>query len=159
MGAVMLIAMQGMAQSAAEEIFNKYGTEKDVVLIELPREMLQAAMSQRDIADADSTDVLPEHKSDGEISMFRAMQIKNESVAKKVLKSMMALERKGYNIVIRHNDEEEGRTLVLNRMENGKIAEFVILHQEKEVCSLVQICGRMEFEDLGKLEGMGLEWE
>lgn len=159
MSAAMLIAMQGMAQSAAEEIFNKYGTEKDVVLIELPREMLQAAMSQRDIADADSTDVLPEQKSDGEISMFRAMQIKNESVAKKVSKSVQALERKGYNVVIRHNDEDRGRTLVLNRMENGKIAEFVILHQEKEVCSLVQICGRMEFEDLGKLEGMGLDWE
>ena len=159
MSAAMLIAMQGMAQSAAEKILEKYGKEKDAVLIELPREMLQAAMSQRDIADADSTDVLPEQKSDGEISMFRAMQIKNESVAKKVSKSVQALERKGYNVVIRHNDEDRGRTLVLNRMENGKIAEFVILNKEKEVCSLVQICGRMEFEDLGKLEGMGLDWE
>ena len=159
MSAAMLIAMQGMAQSAAEKIFEKYGKEKDAVLVELPREVLQAAMSQSETASADSTEASPERKSEGEISMLRAMQTKSESVAKKVSKSVQALERKGYNVVIRHNDEDRGRTLVLNRMENGKIAEFVILHQEKEVCSLVQICGRMEFEDLGKLEGMGRDWE
>lgn len=159
MSAAMLIAMQGMAQSAAEKIFEKYGKEKDAVLVELPREVLQAAMSQSETASADSTEASPERKSEGEISMLRAMQTKSESVAKKVSKSVQALERKGYNVVIRQNDEDRGRTLVLNRMENGKIAEFVIFHQQTGECSLVQICGRMEFKDIDRLNGLGLDWE
>ena len=159
MSAAMLIAMLGMAQSAAEKIFEKYGKEKDAVLVELPREVLQAAMSKSETASADSTEASPERKSEGEISMLRAMQTKSESVAKKGSKSVQALERKGYNVVIRQNDEDRGRTLVLNRMENGKIAEFVIFHQHTGECSLVQICGRMEFKDIDRLNGLGLDWE
>jgi hypothetical protein len=134
----------GLSAQTVDDLFKEFKDKNNVECVNIPKALLSMAPA-----------VMKKEKGSDlvkKIDHIRILNIENDDALCKEFKARAAnLNKKGYETMVNSNEDNE-KTLVLVKTKGDSISEMVILALEPSECSLIQLKGKFNSNDIKGLE-------
>ena len=134
----------GLSAQTVDDLFKEFKDKNNVECVNIPKALMSMAPAV----------VKKEKYSDlvKKIDHIRILNIENDDALCKEFKARAAnLNKKGYETMVNSNEDNE-KTLVLVKTKGKTISEMVILALEPSECSLIQLKGKFNSNDIKGLQ-------
>ncbi len=134
----------GLSAQTVDDLFKEFKDKNNVECVNIPKALLSMAPA-----------VMKKEKGSDlvkKIDHIRILNIENDDALCKEFKARAAnLNKKGYETMVNSNEDNE-KTLVLVKTKGKTISEMVILALEPSECSLIQLKGKFNSNDIKGLQ-------
>ena len=134
----------GLSAQTVDDLFKEFKDKNNVECVNIPKALLSMAPV-----------VMKKEKGSElikKIDNIRILSIENDDALCKEFKARAAnLNKKGYETMVNSNEDNE-KTLVLVKTKGKTISEMVILALEPSECSLLQLKGKFNSNDIKGLQ-------
>ena len=134
----------GLSAQTVDDLFKEFKDKNNVECVNIPKALLSMAPV-----------VMKKEKGSElikKIDNIRILNIENDDALCKEFKARAAnLNKKGYETMVNSNEDNE-KTLVLVKTKGKTISEMVILALEPSECSLIQLKGKFNSNDIKGLQ-------
>ena len=140
----MFTCITGLSAQTVDDLFKEFKDKNNVECVNIPKALLSmapAVMKKEKFSDLVK-----------KIDHIRILNIENDDALCKEFKARAAnLNKKGYETMVNSNEDNE-KTLVLVKTKGKTISEMVILALEPSECSLIQLKGKFNSNDIKGLQ-------
>ena len=140
----MFTCITGLSAQTVDDLFKEFKDKNNVECVNIPKALMSMAPAV----------VKKEKFSDlvKKIDHIRILNIENDDALCKEFKARAAnLNKKGYETMVNSNEDNE-KNLILVKTKGEAISEMVILALEPSECSLVQMKGKFNSNDIKDLQ-------
>ena len=134
----------GLSAQTVDDLSKEFKDRNNVECVNIPKALLSMAPA-----------VMKKEKGSDlvkKIDHIRILNIENDDALCKEFKARAAnLNKKGYETMVNSNEDNE-KTLVLVKTKGKTISEMVILALEPSECSLIQLKGKFNSNDIKGLQ-------
>ncbi|MBP5386854.1 MAG: DUF4252 domain-containing protein [Prevotella sp.] len=135
-----VIFTMSMSAQTVDDLFKEFRDKENVECMEIPKAMMSMASGM--VNKEKGNDLIKK------IDHIRVLSIENNDAVCKKFKARAAnLNKKGYETMVNSNEDNE-KTLILVKTKGDNITEMVILSLEPSECSLVQLKGKFNSNDM-----------
>ena len=134
----------GLSAQTVDDLFKEFKDKNNVECVNIPKALL--SMAPAVVKKQKGSDLIKK------IDHIRILSIENDDALCKEFKARAAnLNKKGYETMVNSNEDNE-KTLVLVKTKGKTISEMVILALEPSECSLIQMKGKFNSNDIKGLK-------
>ena len=134
----------GLSAQTVDDLFKEFKDKNNVECVNIPKALL--SMTPAVMKKEKGSDLVKK------IDHIRILNIENDDALCKEFKARAAnLNKKGYETMVNSNEDNE-KTLVLVKTKGKTISEMVILALEPSECSLIQLKGKFNSNDIKGLQ-------
>ena len=134
----------GLSAQTVDDLFKEFKDKNNVECVNIPKALL--SMAPAVVKKEKGSDLIKK------IDNIRILNIENDDALCKEFKARAAnLNKKGYETMVNSNEDNE-KSLILVKTKGETISEMVILALEPSECSLIQMKGKFNSNDIKGLQ-------